>query len=46
MNHLDEKETTKEVLFAGAAEIKITPPAIGTFMIGPLDTSIGVHGRW
>ena len=30
-------------LRAGVSEVKITPPAVGTFLLGPLEPSTGVH---
>ena len=33
----------KKNLLAGTSEVKITPPAIGTFLIGPEKLSTGVH---
>lgn len=37
------KKVSKEKLLAGVSEVKITPPAIGTFLIGPEKLSTGVH---
>ncbi len=33
----------KGKLQAGVSEVKITPPAVGTFLIGPVESSTGVH---
>ncbi|MCK4307804.1 hypothetical protein KAW50_06240, partial [candidate division WOR-3 bacterium] len=37
------KLNKKRILLAGVSEVRITPQAVGTFLIGPIESSTGVH---